>query len=323
MRTRKLGYSDLYLTTIGFGAWALGGGGEWGWGSQDDKELVAAIQRALDLGINWIDTAASYGHGRSEEVVGQAIRGRRDEVILASKCGIVWDENKNNFFRLKAWSVRQEAENSLRRLGVDVIDLYEIHVNAPNEDLEDAWAEVSRLIEEGKVRYGGVSNWSVEQIKRAQAIHPVASLQPKYSMLDREIEDKLLDYCAANDIGVVVYSPMVSGLLTGKVTKEWVKALPRDDWRSHNNAHFLEPELSINMELIEKLHPIAKSNGCSIVELAVAWTLRRSEVTAAIVGARRPSQIEQNVHAADLDIDQESQDNIDALLKERIAKLAG
>jgi aryl-alcohol dehydrogenase-like predicted oxidoreductase len=323
MRTRKLGFTDLQLTRMGFGAWALGGGGEWGWGSQDDQESISAIQRGIDLGINWIDTAASYGHGRSEEVVGQAIKGRRDKVILATKCGIVWDENKNNFFRMKSWSVRQEAENSLRRLGVDMIDLYQIHVNSPDEDLDEAWAEVACLIQEGKVRYGGVSNWTVDQIKRAQLIHPVASLQPKYNMLDREVEDKLLDFCAANQIGVVAYSPMASGLLTGKVTKEWVKALPTDDWRSHNNSHFLEPELSINLELIEKLRPIAHRNNCSIGELAIAWTLRRPELTAAIVGARKPSQIEQTVNGANLDLDQNSQNDIEALLKEARMKLAG
>jgi aryl-alcohol dehydrogenase-like predicted oxidoreductase len=321
MQTRKLGFTDLQLTTIGFGAWALGGGGEWGWGSQDDNESIAAIHRGLDLGINWIDTAASYGHGRSEEVVGKAIKGLRDKVILATKCGIVWDENMNNFFRMKAWSIRQEAEASLRRLGVDVIDLYQIHWNGPDEDLEEAWSEVARLIQEGKVRYGGVSNWSVDQMKRSQASYPIASLQPKYNMFFREVEDELLGFCASNNIGVVVYSPMASGLLTGKVTKEWVKTLPIDDFRHHNNPHFKEPELSVNLETIEKLRPIASRNGRSIGELAIAWTLCRPEVTSAIVGARRPSQIEQTVAAADWVLDKQTQDDIEGVLKERNAKL--
>lgn len=322
MRTNKLGFSELQLTRIGFGSWALGGGGEWGWGPQDDKESIAAIHRGLDLGINWIDTAASYGHGKSEEIIGKAIKGRRDEVIIATKGGIVWNENKNNFFRMKAWSIRQEAEDSLLRLGVDVIDLYQIHWNGPDEDLDEAWTEVARLIEEGKVRYGGVSNWSVEQIKRALAIHPVASLQPRYNMLDREVEGELLGYCAANDIGVIVYSPMASGLLTGKISKEWVKNLPEDDFRHHNNQHFKEPELSINLEFIDNLRPIAKRNNKNICELAIAWTLSHPEVTSAIVGARKPSQIEQNTSAADWVLDEQTLADVEELLKERKEKLS-
>jgi aryl-alcohol dehydrogenase-like predicted oxidoreductase len=322
MRTRKLGDTDLQLTEIGFGAWALGGGGEWGWGPQDDRDSIATIQRALDSGINWIDTAASYGHGRSEEVVGRAIKGRRDEILIATKGGIVWDENKNNFFRMKAWSIRQEAEDSLRRLGVDVIDLYQIHWNSPDEDLEQAWTEVARLIQEGKVRYGGVSNWTVDQIRRAQAIHPVASLQPKYNLLVREVEAELLPYCAANNIGVIAYSPLASGLLTGKVTKEWLASLPESDWRTRNNDHYKEPELSANLELVEKLKRIAARRGRIVCELAIAWILRRPEVTAAIVGARRPDQIDTWISAADWDLEPQELDEIEAALGDRKVRVA-
>jgi aryl-alcohol dehydrogenase-like predicted oxidoreductase len=317
MRTRKLGYTDLHFTVIGFGAWALGGGGEWGRGPQDDQDSIATIQRALDLGINWVDTAASYGHGRSEEVVGRAVKGRRHEISIATKGGIVWDENKNNFFRCKGWSIRKEAEDSLRRLGVDVIDLYQLHWNSPDEDLEEAWTEVARLIEEGKVRYGGVSNWTVSQIQRAQAIHPVASLQPKYNLLDREVEDELLGFCNAEEIGVIVYSPLASGLLTGKVTRDWVASLPADDWRSRNNDHYKEPELSANLDLVDQLQVIAGRRERRIAELAIAWILRRPEVTAAIAGARRPKQIEAWIPAADWELQPQELDEIEAALGER------
>ena len=244
MKQRKLGYTDLNLTTIGFGAWAIGGPWDFGWGPQDDDESIATIQAGLDAGINWIDTAPAYGLGHSEEVVGQAIKGRRDGVILATKCGLVWNDpsERSVFNRLKAASVREEAEGSLRRLGVDVIDLYQIHWPNPDADVEEAWTEIARMIEEGKIRYAGASNFSISQMRRAQAIHPVASLQPPYSMLDQSVEKELLPFCAANDIGVVVYSPMASGLLTGKFTRERIAALPADDVR-HKNGHFHDPEL--------------------------------------------------------------------------------
>jgi len=262
MQTRKLGYTDLHLTKVGLGTWAIGGGGwAYGWGPQDDAESMAAIRRALDLGINWIDTAAVYGLGHSEEIIGRALAGRRDEVIIATKCGLVWDEGSTTpYGRLKAESVRREAEASLRRLEVEVIDLYQIHWPDPDADIEEAWGVIADLIREGKVRYGGVSNFSVEQLKRVQAIHPVASLQPPYSMLRRGIEEDLLPYCAANDIGVIAYSPMQAGLLTGKFTKERVANLPDDDWRKRN-SRFQEPDLSANLAFVEKLRPITERNG--------------------------------------------------------------
>lgn len=324
MEKRKLGYSDLYLTPIGLGTWAIGGGNNpYGWGPQDDADSIATIHRALDLGINWIDTAAGYGHGHSEEIVGKAIAGRRDEVIIATKCGILWKEDGSDIYgHLKADSIRREVEDSLRRLNVDVIDLYQIHWPWPDEDIEEGWSTIADLIREGKVRYGGVSNFSVEQLKRIQPIHPVASLQPPYSMLAREIEEELLPYCAANNIGVIVYSPMQSGLLTGKMTKERVASFPDDDWRKTRSPYFQEPQLSINLEFVEGLRPIAARNGRPLSQLAIAWVLRRPEVTGAIVGARRPSQIEETVGAATWKLSEEDIAEIDALLAKREQQLA-
>ncbi len=319
MRTRKLGYTDLHLTTVGMGTWAIGGSGwEWGWGPQDDAESIASIQRGLELGINWIDTAAAYGLGRSEEVVGRAIAERRDEIIVATKCGLVCDEGSTEVYGcLTAESVRAECETSLRRLNVDVIDLYQIHWPHDEEHLEDAWSTIADLVQEGKVRYAGVSNFSVEQIKRIQPIHPVASLQPPYSMLERGVEEELLPFCAANDIGVVAYSPMQTGLLTGKYTKERVTSLPDDDWRKDRSPHFQEPALSANLELVEGLRPIAERNGRTLPQLAIAWVLRRPEITAAIVGSRRPEQIEETAPAGDWVLSEEEIAEIDTLLEKR------
>jgi aryl-alcohol dehydrogenase-like predicted oxidoreductase len=324
MQTRKLGYSDLHLTALGLGTWAIGGG-EWayGWGPQDDAESVAAIRHALDLGINWIDTAPAYGLGRSEEMIGQAIGGRREGVIIATKCGLVWDEGSTTpYGRLKAESVRQEVEASLRRLNVDVIDLYQIHWPAKSdEETEEAWSAIADLIQEGKVRYGGVSNFSVAQLKRVQAIHPVASLQSPYSLLRRGIEEELLAYCAANDIGVIVYSPMQAGLLTGKFTRERVSNLPDNDWRKQSTP-FQNPELGANLALVEKLRPIAERSGRTVAQLAIAWVLRRPQVTAAIVGARRPSQIEETASAGDWALSTEDIAGIETFLGERERAMA-
>jgi aryl-alcohol dehydrogenase-like predicted oxidoreductase len=315
-----LGYSDLHLTTIGLGTWAMGGGGwAFGWGPQDDADTIAAIRRALELGINWIDTAAVYGVGHSEEMVGKAIAGRRDEIIIATKCSRVWNPGETRpFGRLKADSVRREAEASLRRLGVEVIDLYQIHRPEPDEDIEEGWGAIAGLIREGKVRYGGVSNFDMAQLKRIQAIHPVASLQPPYSMLRREVEAELLSYCAANDIGVVAYSPMQAGLLTGQFSRERAAQLPDNDWR-RRNSHFQEPQLSANLDLVESLRPIAERNGRTLAQLAIAWVLRRPEVTAAIVGARRPAQIEETAPAADWTLSAADIAETEALLAKRAA----
>lgn len=323
MKTRKLGYSDLHLTPVGLGTWAIGGGDNpYGWGPQDDEESIVTIRRGLDLGLNWLDTAAGYGKGHSEEIVGKAIAGRRDEVIVATKCGILWKEDGSDIYgHLKADSIRREVEDSLRRLKVEVIDLYQIHWPLPDEDVEEGWSTIAELVKEGKVRYGGVSNFNIDQLKRAQAIHPIASLQPPYSMLVRDVEPEILPYCHQNNIGVIVYSPMQAGLLTGKMTKERVDQFPDDDWRK-GNPLFQEPELSLNLELVEGLRPIAERNGRSLAELAIAWVLRRPEVTGAIVGARRPDQIEQTAPAGAWQLSAEDITEINTLLSRREEELA-
>ena len=315
MQTRQLGDSDLQLTTVGLGTWAIGGGNwDFGWGSQDDKESIAAIQRALDLGVNWIDTAAVYGLGHAEEIVAQATSGRRDKVIVATKCGLRWKEGGTMpFGQLDSASVRAECEASLKRLKTDVIDLYQVHWPNPDKDIETAWETIAQLIREGKVRYAGVSNFNVSQLRRVQRLHPVTSLQPPYSMLERGVEDGLLEYCAASHIGVLAYSPMEAGLLTGKYSKERIADLPQNDWR-RGSKHFKEPRLSANLDLIEKLRSIAERNGITLSQLAIAWVLRRPEVTSAIVGARRPQQIEETVVAGEVTLSNQDIEEIDALL---------
>lgn len=294
MKTRKLGNTELWLTEIGFGAWAIGGGGwKFGWGPQDDEEAVAAIRRALELGVNWIDTAAVYGLGHSEELVARAIEGRRDQVIVATKCSLVWDQAGEISSSLARDSVRRECEGSLRRLRTERIDLYQIHWPTDDRRIEEGWEEMGRLIDEGKVRYGGVSNFQVSHLRRAQAIRPVASLQPRYSMIHREVEPELLGFCAEHAIGVVAYSPMASGLLTGRFDRTKVAA---EDWRS-GAPDFNEPRLSQHLALAQALAPIALRHGKTVSQLAIAWVLRSSAVTSAIVGARRPSQIEETVGA--------------------------
>jgi len=317
VRIRKLGWTDLNLSTIGLGTWAIGGG-KWkfSWGPQDDRESISTIRRALELGINWIDTAAVYGLGHSEEIVGKAIRGLRDRPIIATKCERVWDKDGNIFGRLKKESIRSEVEASLKRLKIEVIDLYQIHWPEPDKDIEEAWTTLGDLIKEGKIRYAGVSNFNIEQLKRVQPIHPVASLQPPYSMLERGIEDKTLQYCSENNIGVIVYSPMQKGLLTGKFTRERVRNLPEDDHR-RRDPRFQEPELSANLKLVEDLRSIAEKGGRTLAQLAIAWVLRRPEVTAAIVGARRTSQIEETVVAGDWVLSKEDIAVIKTLLDRR------
>jgi aryl-alcohol dehydrogenase-like predicted oxidoreductase len=323
MKTKKLGSSDLNLTAVGLGTWAIGGD-NWGmgWGNQDDQESIKVIQHAISLGINWIDTAAIYGMGHSEKVVGKAVSGRRDQVYIATKGSLVWDHEKkviNNV--LNADGIRQEVEDSLRRLKIEVIDLYQIHVPMPDEDIEEGWNCVADLIKEGKIRYAGVSNFNVEQLKRIQPIHPVSSLQPPYSMLKREIEDDLLGYCGRNQIGVIVYSPMQAGLLTGKFSKERLKKLDANDWRLED-AEFQGKQFEINLDFVEKLKPIAERNDRPMSQLAIAWVLRRPEVTAAIVGARRPDQIEQTAKAAEWELSPVEIAEIDKLLAERDQALA-
>ena len=315
MQTRPLGGSGVQLTTVGLGTWAMGGG-DWrfSWGPQDDDQSVRTIHRAFDLGINWIDTAPVYGLGHCEEVVGRALRGLRNRPFVATKCSRCWDQQRQIVSRLKRESILREVEDSLRRLGLDVIDLYQIHWGQPDEDIEEGWSTVAQLIAQGKVRFGGVSNFNLQQLQRAQAIHPVTSFQPPYSMLVRGVEADLLPYCAAHDIGVIAYSPMQKGLLTGKVTAAWVASLPADDHR-RNDPNFQEPRLSDNLALVDALRAIAARHGKTVAQLAVAWVLRRPEMTAAIVGARRPEQIEQTVAGGSWTIPADDLQTIETLLR--------
>lgn len=315
MQFRKLGSTDLNLTTVGLGTWAIGGPWDWGWGVQDDEASICTIREALDLGINWIDTAPCYGLGHSERVVGRAIASCRDQVLVATKCGLVWDDPASGiaYGRLKKESVLREAEDSLRRLDIDVIDLYQIHWPDPEVDIREAWEAMAELVEAGKVRCIGVSNFSVAQMEAIADIHPIASLQPPYSMLERRFEDTIEAYCSQEQIGVVAYSPMQAGLLTGKFTASGLEGLAADDWR-RKSAHFAEPRYSHNLETVELLRPIAEDLGCSLAELAIAWTLRRPVVTAAIVGARRPDQIRQTVSASDITLEAATVTKIEEIL---------
>jgi aryl-alcohol dehydrogenase-like predicted oxidoreductase len=287
---RTLGNSDLHLTPIGFGAWAIGGGNwEFAWGPQDDQESIDAIHQALDEGVNWIDTAAIYGLGHSEEVVGRALKSTTHKPLVFTKCSMRWHEDRTIYRSLTAKSLAEELDGSLRRLGLDAIDLYQIHWPNPDEELEEGWEALARLKEQGKVRWIGVSNFSVEQMKRAQKIAPITSLQPPYSMLRRAIEEEVLPFTQANGIGVINYSPMVSGLLTGAMTAERVAALPADDWR-RRAVEFNEPRLSRNLRLVELLREIGNGHGVSPGVVAVAWTLENPAITAAIVGGRSGKQ---------------------------------
>ena len=317
MQTRRLGQTDMDLTTVGLGTWAMGGPWEYGWGPQDDDEARAAIGEALDAGINWIDTAPAYGLGHSEELVGQVLRQTSHKPYIATKCGILWNEKKQKVTHLKRDSIRRECEVSLRRLGIDVIDLYQMHWPDPEEDIEEAWEEMARLADEGKVRYIGVSNFSVEQVQRVSKIHAVSSLQPPYSMLHREVEDELLGYCAAHDMGVIVYSPMQRGLLTGTFSHERLAALARDDHRLRM-PEFQDPQFSATLETVEQLKEIAARHGRTCAQLAISWVLRRPEVTAAIVGARRPGQITETAQAGDWNLSDDDITEIEQLLTERL-----
>jgi len=291
METRQLGASELRITPIGLGTWAIGGGNwAFGWGAQDDEESIATIHRALDMGVNWIDTAAVYGLGRSEEVIGRALKGINQRPYIFTKCSMIWDEQRTVGHSLTKESVKREAEASLRRLQIETIDLYQIHWPNPEAEIEEGWAAMIELQREGKVRYLGVSNFSVAQMQRVQRLATITSLQPPYSLLDRDIEAEVLPYTQRNGIGVIAYSPMASGLLTGKMSRERIAALPKDDWR-RRNEWFTEPQLSRNLDLVEKLREIGARHGRTAGEVAIAWTLRRPEVTGAIVGARRPEQL--------------------------------
>ena len=304
METRKLDSTDLDLTVLGIGTWAIGGEGwEYGWGPQEEKDSIAAMLEGLELGLNWIDTAAAYGFGASEEAVGKALRLWGRPVIIATKCGILREPgNRINRFISKK-TILQEVEGSLRRLKVDCIDLYQLHWPSPDENIEESFETLLRLKEEQKIRFAGVSNFSVPQLERCRRIGEVASLQPPYNLLRREIETEILPWCKQNSTGVITYSPMLSGLLTGKVTRAWAEGLPESDWRSPKrgmpiSAHLQEPGLSRFLAFLDTLQKIAAASGRTVAQLAIAWVLRRPEVTAAIVGARRKGQMEETVKAA-------------------------
>jgi aryl-alcohol dehydrogenase-like predicted oxidoreductase len=311
---RTLGNSDLHLTPIGFGAWAIGGGNwEFAWGPQDDNESIAAIHRALDLGVNWIDTAAIYGLGHSEEVVARALKTTSHKPLVFTKCSMRWRSDRSIYRALTAASLAEELEGSLRRLGVETIDLYQIHWPDPQAELEEGWETLAHFREQGKIRWIGVSNFNVEQMTRALKIAPITSLQPPYSMLRRAVEQELLPFAQANGIGVINYSPMVSGLLTGKMTAERVAAFPEDDWR-RKAVEFNEPRLGRNLRLVELLREIGQPHSVSPGVVAVAWTLHHPAITASIVGGRSAQQVEGLAPALDFRLSDDEYSKINAFL---------
>lgn len=297
LETKWLGDSDLDLTKIGFGAWAIGGGDwQFAWGPQDDQESVEAIHRALELGVNWIDTAAVYGLGHSEEIVGKALKGTSERPYVFTKCSMVWDETREIKRSLK--QIRREVEESLKRLQIETIDLYQIHWPNPDEEIEEGWATMAELKKEGKVRWIGLSNFNVAQMERALKIAPITSLQPPYSMINRSIEAEILPFCEKHGIGVINYSPMQSGLLTGAMSKERVAAFPKDDFRRNAKA-FQEPQLDRNLKLAAFLGEIGARHGVSAGVVAIAWTLAKPAVTGAIVGGRSAKQVDGVMPAAE------------------------
>jgi aryl-alcohol dehydrogenase-like predicted oxidoreductase len=302
LKTIQLGTTGLEITRVGLGAWAIGGGGyDWGWGTQEDDESVAAIHHALELGVNWIDTAAQYGFGHSEEVVGRALAGLDQRPYVFTKGGQPEGPNRTTLQSLRRDSLRRELEGSLKRLGLEAIDLYQIHWPIPDEEIEEGWTTFAELKEEGLVRHIGVSNFDVDQLRRAQAIAPVETLQPPYSLVDREAEKEILPFSEREGIGVIVYSPMGSGLLTGAMTRERIASLPEDDWRKHD-PRFQDPQLSERLALVERIEAVAQRHGVAPGAVAVAWTLHNSAVDGAIVGFRRPDQVDPIVGAANLEL---------------------
>lgn len=316
MQTRQLGNSDLQITPIGVGAWAIGGGGlQFSWGPQDDNDSTAAIHAALDRGINWIDTAPAYGLGHSEEIVGRAIKGRAKRPYIFTKCSIVWNEKREPYRSMERASIRRECEASLRRLQIDAIDLYQVHWPDPEAGIEEGWSGCAELQKEGKVRWIGVSNFKPAHIARIEKIAPITSDQPPYSILSPEIEADILPLCARKNIGVIVYSPMKSGLLTGAMTRERIAQMPEDDFRQRT-VNFKEPLLTRNLNLVELMREIGKRHGRTPGEVAIAWTLRRPEVTGAIVGLRSARQVDGIAGAADFRLSTSEIDEIAKFLQE-------
>jgi len=310
LKTTQLGTTGLEITRVGFGAWALGGAGyDWGWGTQDDEDSIGAIHHALELGINWIDTAAQYGFGHSEEVVGRALAGLNERPHVFTKGGQPEGPGRTTLQSLRRDSLRRELEGSLSRLGVEAVDLYQIHWPIPDEQTEEGWSALAEFKDEGLVNHIGVSNFSVPQLRRAQSIAPVETLQPPYSLIDREVEEEILPFVEREGIGVIVYSPMSSGLLTGKMTRERIASLPEDDWRKRD-PRFREPQLSGHLALVDRLQTVAERHGTTPGAVAVAWTLRNPAVDGAIVGFRRPDQVEPIVSAANVAL---TEDDVAAL----------
>jgi aryl-alcohol dehydrogenase-like predicted oxidoreductase len=318
--TRPLGHSTLQLTPIGLGAWAIGGEWRFGWGHQEDADSIATIRRAIGRGINWIDTAAVYGLGHSEEVVGRALRDvpQAERPYVFTKCSLVWDENGNVSHNLSAASIRKEIEASLRRLQTERIDLYQIHwpvwpASPPGYDggsIEEAWSTLASLRDEGRVAFIGVSNFDVAQLARIQRIETPTSLQPPYSVLRPEIEQDVLPFCLQHHIGVIPYSPMQSGLLSGKMTRERIASFPAGDWR-RNNRFYQEPLVTKALGVAERLRQIGARHGRTPGEVAIAWTLRHPAITATIVGARHPEQVDELVGAATFRLAQEEVDELE------------
>jgi len=299
--TVELGQTGLEITRVGFGAWAIGGDWEFGWGSQDDDESVAAIERALELGVNWIDTAAAYGFGHSEAVVRRALEGVERRPYVFTKAGLVDGGGRRVVNRLTRDSIRRELEASLTRLGVDAIDLYQIHWPIPDRDVEEGWSAFAELKDEGLVRHIGVSNFDIDQLRRAQAIAPVETLQPQYSLVERAVEEEILPFAGHAGIGVIAYSPMGSGLLSGAMTRERVASLPDEDWRKRDER-FSEPALSRHLATVARLEAVAERHDTVPGAVAIAWTLVNPAVDGAIVGFRRPEQVDPLIAAATLEL---------------------
>jgi aryl-alcohol dehydrogenase-like predicted oxidoreductase len=311
LKTTELGNTGLQITRVGFGAWAIGGGGwEFGWGPQEDEQSVAAIHRAMEHGVNWIDTAAAYGFGRSEQVVGRALEGLSERPYVFTKCSLLEGPGRRVIHNLKRDSVLREAEVSLERLGIDAIDLYQIHWPNPEGDIEEGWTALAELKEQGLVRHIGVSNFDVEQMRRIQAVAPIETLQPPYNLIERDVEEEILPFAESEAIGVIVYSPMGSGMLTGRMTRERIDGLPDDDWRKRD-PRFNEPQLSQNLELVQRLKTVADRHGTVPGAVAIAWALRNSAVDGAIVGLRSPEQVDPLLPAAALELSDEDIDLIE------------
>lgn len=315
LEKKQLGNSDLEITRIGFGAWAIGGSWEWGWGNQEDQQSIDTIHRALEMGINWIDTAAIYGLGRSEEVIARALKQTSYKPYIFTKCGLVWDEDKNISNALTRKSVEAEVDASLKRLDVETIDLYQIHWPNPDGDIEEAFETMADLQKKGKIRWLAVSNFSTEQMERVSKIAPITSNQPPYSLAFPQVEEDVLPYCQENNIGVINYSPMASGLLSGKMTRERIANLDEDDWR-RRGGEFQEPRLTRNLALVEILKEIGTRHGATAGEVAIAWTLLHPAVTGAIVGLRRPDQVDGIIHAGEIKLSAEEIQQIEDFRRE-------